>query len=125
MFEFVCNTDTFVPANGNLSDHGTVNVNVLLLLGGGYAQQATWADVQAKDKTYGGDGTGSVLGLPTAAYVKYLDLDGKVRARDANLTTLGTVAAPGGGATPAEVTSIVDEAFGNHDGVLTYRSVTG
>lgn len=125
MFQFLCNTDTFVPANGSLSDKATTNANVVLLVGGGYVEPVTWADVQAKDKAYGGDGTGSVLGLPTAAYAKYIDLDSKLRARDANLTTLGTVTAPSGGATPAQVTTIVDEAFANHDATLTYRSITG
>lgn len=125
MFEFLCNTDTFVPPKGNLSDKATTNANVVLLVGGGYVEPATWADVQAKDKTYGGDGTGSVLGLSPATYARYVDLDSKLRARDANLMTLGTVAAPSGGATPAQVTAIVDEAFAHHDATLTYRSITG
>lgn len=126
MFEFVCNLDTFTfGPSGSLADQATTNPNVFLLAGGGYAIPATWHDVQAKDKAYGGDGTGSVLGLSTADYGKYVDLDAKVRARDLNLTTLGTVAAPSGGATPAEVTSIVDNAFATHDATLTYHSTNG
>lgn len=121
MFDFVCNTDTFTPPNGNLSDHGTTNPNVRLLLGGGYAQPVTWADVQAKDKTYGGDGTGSVLGLATADYQKYVTLDAQVRARDAALTGGSAT----GGATAAQVTTIVDAAFANHDATLTYHQITG
>jgi len=119
MFQFVCNIDTFEPATGNLSDKATTNANVLLLLGGGYAQPATWADVQAKDKTYNGDGTGSVLGLPGAAYAGYVALDAAVRARDTALAGLGSAGAAG--ATPAEVTSIVDAAFAGHTGTLTYH----
>ena len=123
MFQFVCNTATFTPSNGNLSDHATTNPNVLLLLGGGYAEPATWADVQAKDKTYGGDGTGSVLGLGAANYAKYVDLDSKVRARDAVLSGLGSAGAAG--ATKAEVAEVVDAAFAGHDATLTYHAITG
>jgi len=123
MFEFVCNIDTFsIAPSGSLADKDTTNPNVVLLMGGGYAVPATWHDVQAKDKSYGGDGTGSVLGLSTADYGKYVSLDAAVRARDTNLTTLGTVAAPSGGATSAQVTSIVDAAFANHNATLTYHT---
>jgi hypothetical protein len=121
VFEFVCNTDTF--SGTNLSDHATTNPHVLQLLGGGYAVPATWADVQAKDKAYGGDGTGSVLGKAAADYQVYVDLDAAVRARDAHLTGLGSAGTAG--ATPAEVQTIVDAAFADHDATLTYNKITG
>lgn len=99
VFQFVCNGDTFskAPAPGGVPDPAADNPNVLLLLGGGYAEQVTWADVRAKDRAYGGDGTGTVLGKAAADYQKYVDLDAAVRARDAHLmqlTAVGTPATP-------------------------------
>lgn len=123
VFEFVVNGDTFTPPNGNLSDKATTNSNVLLLLGGGYAAKATWADVQAKDKSYGGDGTGSVLGKPAAGYQAFVDLDAAVRARDAHLTTLPS-AGGGSGASKADVEQVVDAAFADHNATLTYNKIT-
>lgn len=120
VFQFVCDTSKFAtsitppPSPLNLSDKQTTNASVLLLLGGGYAVPAAWADVQAKDHTYGGDGTGSVLGLDTAAYQRYVDLDHSVRARDVALA--GLTPGSGGGATPAQVTAIVDTALGSLHG---------
>lgn len=117
VFNFVCNEDTFT---GDPKAAGTDNPNVLLLLGGGYAQPAAWADVRAKDSTYGGDGTGSVLGKPAADYQKFVDLDAKVRARDTALANLGSAGTAG--ATPAEVTAIVGEALDHLTASTTYHT---
>ena len=96
VFNFVCNSDTFTkpPIVTGVPDPTADNPNVLLLLGGGYAEVVTWADVRAKDHTYGGDGTGSVLGLSSAAYAGYVTLDTAVRARDAHLMTVTAVGVP-------------------------------
>ncbi len=103
VFQFIVNGDTFTkPATDPTAD----NPNVLLLLGGGYVTRATWADVRAKDKSYGGDGTGSVLGKPAADYQKLVDLDTAVRTRDVHLINLATGT---GTATPAPVYDIALE----------------
>jgi len=120
VFEFVCDTSKFVrDTAGGVTDNPTV----LQLVGGGYVVAATWADVKAKDKTWGGDGTGSVLGVETAAWQRYVDLDASLRARDAHITALGSAGTAG--ATPAEVTAIVDQAFLDHNAQLTYSKIVG
>lgn len=126
VFEFVCNGDTFSkpPAVNGVPDPTADNPNVLLLLGGGYAVKAAWADVRAKDRAYGGDGTGSVIGKPAAGYQLFVDLDAAVRARDAHLTTLGS-AGGAAGASKQDVADVVDAAFADHSGIVTYNKITG
>jgi GH25 family lysozyme M1 (1,4-beta-N-acetylmuramidase) len=92
MFEFVADLST--PANSPF-DPKTGYKSVLRLVGGGMAEAATWADVCAKDRSYGGDGTGSVLGLDPAAYAATVATDALVRAALKNmgsLTPSGSVA---------------------------------
>lgn len=96
VFEFVCNDQAFT---GDPKDASTDNPDVLMLLGAGYAEPARWADVRAKDAGYGGDGTGSVLGIEPDAYGRYVALDAAVRARDA---ATGTGSGGGAPAVPVE-----------------------
>lgn len=124
MFEFLANTDSPVadPTKPLSATNGYTQVK--LLLGGGLLGPATWSDVHAKDRAWGGDGTGSVLGVGATQYQAYIDTDTAVRAAVTNLETI-TGGGAGAGATPAQVTSIVDAAFANHDATLTYHSTNG
>jgi hypothetical protein len=87
MFEFVGNGDTAQDKTKPVSrDNGLGQV--VLLLGGGKVVPATWGDVCAKDQKFGGDGTGSVLGVAGVAYQAYLDTDAATRAAEKAVTAL-------------------------------------
>lgn len=100
MFEFVANGDTVQDKSQPVSRTNGLN-QVVLLLGGGKTLPATWGDVCAKDKTYGGDGTGSVLGVSGAAYQSYLDTDTATRAAEKAIAAL----------TPAAIAQAVTSAL--------------
>lgn len=120
VFQFLADTDS-PKADPTQPLSGTNGfTRVTLMLGGGLLGPATWADVHAKDKAWGGDGTGSVLGVGAAEYQAYVTTDAAVRAAVANLEAL---TGAGGGATPAQVTAIVDEAFAHHNATLVYNQI--
>lgn len=96
VFEFICDEDTqaskpFDPKTG-FND-------VRRQVGGGLLENATWADVCAKDKTYGGDGTGSVLGVSHADFTAALATDVLVRGALKNMASI-TAASPPAAALP-------------------------
>jgi lysozyme len=95
VFEFVCDVST--PSSSPY-DPKTGFKQVRRLAGAGLLESATWADVCAKDKSYGGDGTGSVLGLEPADFAAVLATDALVRGALKNMSSLA--GAGGSGAAP-------------------------
>jgi hypothetical protein len=120
VFEFIANTDSPLQTPGSPLSATNGFTQVKQLVGGGLLVDATWADVRAKDKAWGGDGTGSVLGIPAAQYQKHLDTDTAVRTAYSHLSTLGSAGTAG--ATPAEVHDIVDNAISQLHSTTTYST---
>lgn len=103
VFEFVCDVST--PTNAPF-DPKTGYKQVRRLAGAGLLEHATWADVCAKDHSYGGDGTGSVLGLESGDFAAVLATDVLVRGALKNMASLTAAT----GSAPAAAPVIYDIA---------------